>query len=159
MIISSDVWNAQQSWYRKDVIIFNGKTYKISLRRNAYDEQSQQSVSVLVSDEKWLPIINVYISLMPKAYRNISYVSSVDRAGPGLETGIQFLYERMAKLVAPTTDKQLHASVLLEHAIVRAQLNVPARRDELLARYLDMEINNAFDMSDAELEEIVGEDE
>ena len=74
--ISERIWNGSQSWNYERIEKRPGITYKISIRRNAYDDQSYLS-GYLFDGQKWhlivaAPMIEDYIS------HAISYVDKED---------------------------------------------------------------------------------
>ena len=72
--ISIRCYNQSQSWYYEEVIAVGKKTFKVCIRRNAYDCQSYAKVYIYDTNaSKWNEIVNAPI--MECECQEISYVT------------------------------------------------------------------------------------
>lgn len=72
--LTNKMWNAQQSWYNERLIKLGGTRLKVSIRNNAYSEQSYARVARF-DGTKWLPLVGIAHPLWPDDAQKVCYVT------------------------------------------------------------------------------------
>lgn len=92
-VISDRTWKANQSWYRQRTVAGNdaGQTkLRATIRRNAYDDQSDAYTEVLTPGREWARIVTIPIKDLPSSaavsYTNPDETKWVTASDPDVET-------------------------------------------------------------------------
>jgi hypothetical protein len=88
-----DIYNSRQSWIAVETTKILGHMLRITVCRNAYDEQSYAKTDRW-DGEKWRQVDRLPITQMPEEARRVSYVQSEDKVRKKLLVGIAFMRDR-----------------------------------------------------------------
>ena len=77
--MTNKTWNGSQSWRNERLYDIDGTSYKTQIRRNAYDFQSNATISRF-DGGKWQPVASIAFPLWPADVKALSY------AWPGVES-------------------------------------------------------------------------